>query len=162
MIAATTAEDLRRICEECERAETQLEKELADVRAERAAAQLLLARHPAADYEARPGTLAHAHVRLSALARCPTQMDAFKEIARRSGGIVRLTEASRLVHDAGLSQGKVSSIVSSMPRKFLERGEWEWVDSGIYRLLEYGDGPEDATDGTTKVDGADQLTADVA
>lgn len=162
MIAATTAEDLRRICEECDRAESQLEKELADVRAERAAAQLLLARHPAAHDDTRPGTLAHAHVRSSALARCSTQMEAFKEIARRSGGIVRLTEASKLVHDAGLSQGKVSSIVSSMPRKFLERGEWEWVDPGIYRLMEYGAGAEHATDGTTKVDGADHFAADVA
>ena len=155
MIATTTAEDLRRIWDACDRAERQLERELADVRAEKAACALLLARHAADDSTTTSATPAHAHIRLSSLAHCATQMEAFKEIARQSGGIVRLTEASRLVHGAGLSSGKVSSIVSSMPRKFLEKGEWEWEDAGIYRLVSHPDPalgtPEESTD-TPKLD----------
>ena len=138
MIAPTTAEDLRRIWDACDRLEHQLVQELADVRAEKAACELLLTRHVTVKNTAPSGTAAHAHIRPSSLAQCATQMDAFKEIARRSGGIVRLTEACKLVHAAGLSNGKVSSIVSSMPRKFLEKGEWEWADSGVYRLLKHG------------------------
>ena len=114
MIQPTTAEDLQQLWEEADRQERMLEEELAEIRADQAAYERIIARKPVKDNEVGPAKLHHAHIRPRLLAHCATHWAAFRAIAERSGGIVRINEASRLVHAAGLSKGKASSINSSM------------------------------------------------
>ncbi len=144
MIQPTTAEDLQQLWEEADRQERMLEEELAEIRADQAAYERIIARNPVKDNEVGPAKLHHAHIRPRLLAHCATHLEAFRAIAERSGGIVRINEASRLVHAAGLSKGKASSINSSMSTRLASIDEWEYVNPGTYRLLTYeGNGGDD-------------------
>ena len=137
MLTTNEAEALRRIWEKNDRTKCQLEKELVDTKARMAALELILTEYaPTADV-ATDATLRHAHVRPSRIAHCDTQIAAFKEIAQLSEGIVRVSEGSRLVHEAGLSKGKVTSIASGIRHKFDASDEWELAGPGTYRLLTY-------------------------
>ncbi|MCE2501846.1 MAG: hypothetical protein J4G13_13435 [Dehalococcoidia bacterium] len=155
MLAATTAEDLQRFWEECDRKQRLLERDLAEVMADKAACERLLSRTRPESKTASESVLYHAHILPSRLADCQTQMAAFRQIAIDSGGIVRVSEASRLVHAAGLSKGKVSSIASSIPKKFLESDEWEYMEPGTYRLVAHFDPTEGAPDEPTDRLGVD-------
>ena len=163
MLTAMTAEDLQRVLEQWDRKARLLEKELADIRADIEAGARLLARHAPAERSAAEPPTFHAHIPPSRLAECPTQMEAFKRIACDSGGTVRVTEASRLIHAAGLSKGKASSVASSMPRKLFESDEWEYLEPGTFRLLACDDEVEAAADEAEAVDDqADEETVVVA
>ena len=107
------------------------------------ACALLLERHKV-NSGVSAGKLFHAHIRPTALPHCATHMEAFKEIARGSGGAVRMSEAGRLVKEAGLSKGKASSITSSMYNRVESSTEWEYLEPGTYHLVEYaGDAHSD-------------------
>ena len=136
-IQRDTAEELRRLWEIADRRERDLGEELTEVRADKAAYERVIANHPIEGDEAKQAKLQHSHIRPRLLAHCATHEEAFREIANRSGGIVRVSEASRLVHDAGLSRGKVTSINSSMSNRLESHEEWEHVGPGTFRLLTY-------------------------
>lgn len=143
MIDPKTEADLHRIWEEGERKVQVLEQELVRVKNEMAACELLLSNHKTNGNAKGSETLAHAHIRPNTLVRCTSHMDAFREIARRSGGVVRMSEAGRLVKEAGLTKGKASSITSSMYTRLNASDEWEYVEPGTFRLLAYvNDDPE--------------------
>jgi hypothetical protein len=146
MISMTTAEDLQRFWDERDRKARLLEQELVEVRADMEACERLLSRYRPGSNAASEPVLFHNHVHPSRLTDSPTQMEAFKRIALDSDGIVRVSEASRLVHSAGLSKGKASSIASSIPKKFLESDEWEYVEPGTYRLVTYMSTDPDAAE----------------
>ena len=137
MLTIDQAEALRRVWEANHRTMCQLEKELVEARERMAAVELLLAEYAPTDAVSADSTLCHAHVRPSRIAHCETQLAAFKEIAQLSGGVVRVGEASRLVHEAGLSKGKVQSISSGIRHKLDASDEWEYAAPGTYRLLTY-------------------------
>ena len=90
----------------------------------------------------------HGHLGPQDIAYCTTQHEALKQIARLSGGLVNPTEAASIVLDAGLSQGKKSSVVSTLSGYTSNEDVWEWVDAGLYRLREFatGEGAESALD----------------
>ncbi|MCY4558328.1 MAG: hypothetical protein OXF79_18525 [Chloroflexi bacterium] len=144
----TTAEDLKRFWDECDRRARLLEQDLAEVRADMDACERLLSRYRPDSRAASEVALFHAHILPSRMAGCLTQMEAFKAIALDSGGVVRVGEASRLVHAAGLSKGKASSIASSMPKRLNESEEWEYLEPGTYRLLTFNDEADTAEDHT--------------
>ena len=137
MIENTTLQDLRKIWEEANRKTQMLEEELAQSRAEQAACELIISLHTVKDNAVGQANLHHAHILPSLLMNCATHEEAFREIAQRSYGTVRVSEASRLVHAAGLSKGKASSIVSSMSTRLANSDDWEYVDPGTFRLLAY-------------------------
>lgn len=137
MLTIDEAEALRRIWEQNHRTKCQLEKELTDTMERMAALELILAEYAPTDDVATDSALYHAHVRPSRITHCETQLAAFKEIAQLSGGVVRVGEASRLVHEAGLSKGRVQSISSGIRHKLDASDEWEYASPGTYRLLTY-------------------------
>ena len=79
----------------------------------------------------------YAHVDIEQVARCATQMDAAVLIARASGGIVRVSEAGRLIHAAGLSRGKVTSVIATLSNRMNNGDEWEYEEPGTFRYLLY-------------------------
>ena len=137
MMENTTLQDLQRMWEEASRKIQILEKELTKHRAEQAACELIISIHTVKGKTAERSKLHHAHILPSQLINCTTHEEAFLEIAQRSHGIVRMSEAGRLVHAAGLSKGKASSIVSSMSTRLESSDSWEWLAPGTYRLLTY-------------------------
>ena len=93
-----------------------------------------------ADAEKRRGQFdggTYAHVDIEQVARCATQMDAAAFIAQASGGIVRVSEAGRLVHAAGLSRGKVTSVIATLSNRMSTSDEWEYKEPGTFRYLLY-------------------------
>ena len=148
MMHQTTAEDLQRLWEEAVQKEQMLEEELAEVREEKAAYVLIMTRNAVRDSEAGRSQLYHAHIDPRVLRGSRTQAEAFERIAERSDGIVRVGEASRLVHAAGLAKGKVSSVNSSMSAQLGRSPNWEWVAAGTYRWLHY----ESSDDGDLELD----------
>ena len=149
MISMTTAEDLQRFWDERDRKARLLEQELVEVRADMEACERLLSRYRPGSNAVSEPVLFHNHVHPSRLTDSLTQMEAFKRIALDSDGIVRVSEASRLVHAAGLSKGKASSIASSIPKRLLESDEWEYMEPGTYRLVTYMNTDPDATEEKT-------------
>ena len=88
----------------------------------------------------------HGHIEPHDIAHCPTQQEALKYIARLSGGLVNPTEAASLVLAAGLSNGKRSSVVSTLSG-YLSKGDaWEWMDAGVYRLRDFTPMEEEKSD----------------
>lgn len=156
MLSKAATEELRRIWEQIDRTESRLEKELVEVREKKAACEIMLEAYAAVDKLGVETELRHAHIRPSRIAQCRTQVEAFEEIARLSRGIVRVTEASRLVHSAGLSQGKARSIASGIRHKLLESDDWELVEPGTFRLLSFVSVDEVQPDGVD----ADEITSE--
>ena len=163
MLTMTAAEELRRIWEKSHTTACQLEKQLAEIRAGMAALETVLAHYAPVDGGTPETTPSHGHIRTDRIASCGTHLAAFKEIAMLSGGIVRVAEASRLVHEAGMSQGKARSIASGIRHKLLASDEWEYVEPGTYRLLTFNDEAEATADEAEAVDDqADEETVVVA
>ena len=131
MMTAATAEALRRIRDDCARKAELIEAEIRELQADREACERLLARYWSDEPNAR-----HAHISPSHLLGCRSQMDAFRVIARFSRGEVRVSEAGRLVHAAGFSKGKASSVITDMYNRLKRSDEWELAAPGTFRLLE--------------------------
>ena len=87
----------------------------------------------------------HAHIRPSQLAHCKSQTEAWIEIARRSGGFARPSDAAQLFLEAGLSQGKRRSVVSTGTNYMIDSDDWQRTEAGTFRYLAYDpqndDGP---------------------
>ena len=69
------------------------------------------------------------------LGHCRTQREALREIAKLRGGIVRAREAAPLILRAGLSKGKLTSVVSTVHNLLNSGEEWEYVEPGTFRLI---------------------------
>ena len=74
---------------------------------------------------------------------CRTQREALQEIAKRNGGIVRVREAAPLILAAGLSQAKLPSITSTAHNLLNGNDEWEYVEPGTFRLVDFTPTPEE-------------------
>ena len=81
------------------------------------------------------GQLRHLHISLEKIRCCRTQRQACQVIAEYSGGIVAVSETSKIIAAAGLSQGKVASIRSSIDHQMNANPNWEWAAPGLYRLV---------------------------
>ena len=77
----------------------------------------------------------HAHIRPSQIAHCETQIEAWIEIARRSGGFARPVDGAQILLDAGLSKGKRRSLVSSGAKYMIDSDDWERTDAGTYQYV---------------------------
>ena len=82
----------------------------------------------------------HTHIRPEHLAHCANQIDAWIEIARRSGGFARPVDGAQVILDAGLSKAKRRSVVSSGAKIMIDSEDWERTDAGTYRYLKYVEG----------------------
>ena len=83
------------------------------------------------------GNKSHGHVDIGQLAACATQMDAAELIAQSSEGVVRVSDAGRMIHAAGLSRGKVSSVIATLSARMGSGVDWEYVEPGTFRFLRY-------------------------
>lgn len=79
----------------------------------------------------------HAHIRPEHLAHCTNQNEAWIEIARLSGGFARPTDGAQAIIDAGLSNTKRRSVISSGAKIMIDSEDWERTDPGTYRYLKY-------------------------
>ncbi len=82
----------------------------------------------------------HNHIDPRELAGAKTHKEALRMIAYRSGGLIKLADAARLVHKAGLSTAaKPSGVKSSLYGQLSTDDGWEseGEGTGIYRLLSY-------------------------
>lgn len=72
---------------------------------------------------------------VSRIKKCKTQKEALYEIARMCGGQVKAKEASKLMMAAGLTNGKLSSMASTVHRLLHEGDDWEYIEPGVFRFL---------------------------
>ena len=96
---------------------------------------------------AKPSFGIHSHIDPQELAHCETHILAAKEIAKRSGGRIKLADAARLIYAAGLSEAaNYSSVRSSLFSQMSISNEWEseGKGTGFYRLLTDVDKSDDA------------------
>ena len=92
----------------------------------------------------------HSHIRPERLSHFPTQHDALMEIARLSDGCANATDAAPLMVEAGLSKGKRRSIISTLHKFQSERTNlWQWVEPGLFRLLEPANNPQSEPEEST-------------
>ena len=68
---------------------------------------------------------------------CRTQREALKEIARQSQGVVRVREVPSVLKAAGLSNAKPASISSTSYNIMSNSDDWEYVEPGKFRLVNY-------------------------
>ena len=94
----------------------------------------------------------HGHIKPQDIAHCSTQHEVLKHIARLSGGLVNPTEAASLVLAAGLSNGKKSSVVSTLSGYLSKGDDWEWMDAGVYRLRDFTPMEEEESDQTESLE----------
>ena len=83
----------------------------------------------------RGGSGLHVGIRPSQLSHCKTQREAWVEIARLSGGLVKLSEGAQLLIDAGLSQKSKRETASNGSSWMSNSDMWERVGRGLYRLV---------------------------
>ena len=103
---------------------------------------LMMWLHPAADVQSAT-KLRHEHIDPETLSGLPSQKLALVAIARLSGGIVRSTEAGRLLERAGLASGKRSSISASTYRTLNDnKDEFRWTEPGTFEWIEPKREPE--------------------
>ena len=96
---------------------------------------------------AKPSFGIHSHIDPQELGHCETHILAAKEIAKRSGGRIKLADAARLIYAAGLSEAaNYSNVRSSLFSQMSVSNEWEseGKGTGFYRLLTNVDQLEDA------------------
>ena len=87
---------------------------------------------------AKPSFGIHSHIDPQELGHCETHILAAKEIAKRSGGRIKLADAARLIYAAGLSEAaNYSNVRSSLFSQMSISNEWEseGKGTGFYRLL---------------------------
>ena len=104
---------------------------------------------------ARPGEGGqglHAHIRPEHLSHCSNQIEAWIEIARLSGGFARPTDGAQAIIDAGLSNAKRRSVISSGAKIMIDSEDWERTDAGTYRYLKYVEDGSPDTDGAVEDD----------
>ena len=80
----------------------------------------------------------HDHIRPSDLAACPSQLEAAIAIAKRTGGVLQVAPAARLIYAAGLSNAKSANNVKASLHGQLDRSDvWEHEGEGTgrYRLV---------------------------
>ena len=68
--------------------------------------------------------------------KCRTQREALREIAKRNGGVVRAKDAAPLILEAGLSKGKLTSVVSTTHNLLNSGDEWEYIEPGTFKLVD--------------------------
>ena len=87
-------------------------------------------------YNESPSDPADIDPLIAILSGCRTQREALHTIARHNDGIVRARDAAQLIYDAGLSRGKLSSVISTTHNLLSYGYEWERVAPGMFRLIE--------------------------
>ncbi len=65
---------------------------------------------------------------------CFTQADALRQIAYRNGGVVRVREAKRLLHESGRWSGSEDSIRATITRLLRRGSDWVPMGKGAYHL----------------------------
>ena len=133
-VRKTTIEDLEDRCKRYEQRESLLVDELRVVREKVAHYRATLA-DLAMDDLASEASGIHAHIRASDITHCKSHIEAWTEIARRSGGLVRPSEAAQLLIDAGVSKGLKKSVVSSAWNLLGSRDDWEQLGGGSFQWL---------------------------
>ena len=68
--------------------------------------------------------------------KCRTQREALREIAKRNEGVVRAKDAAPLILEAGLSKGKLTSVVSTTHNLLNNGDEWEYIEPGTFKLVD--------------------------
>lgn len=81
------------------------------------------------------GEVLHGKTRPIDIEDCQTQIEAARLMALRNGGILLLTPASKMILAAGLSEGKLSSVRSSLHNRMSTSDEWEYLEPGEFRYL---------------------------
>ena len=135
-------------CDEYSAKAVLLRKELNEIEDLERACRLLLADIKRNAKSGDGGQGLHAHVRPSHLAHCTTQMQAWVEIACRSGGFARPSDGAQLIVDAGLSTSKRRSVVSSGAKCMIDSDEWERTSAGTYRYLGHVGDEDPGPDGS--------------
>ena len=105
----------------------------------------------------------HSHIDPRDLATAKTHKEALRMIACLSGGRIKLADAARLVHSAGLSSAaKPSGVKSSLYGQLSTDEDWEseGEGTGLYRLLIYTPAQKDGV--PAHASGTDQNIKDTA
>ena len=72
---------------------------------------------------------------------CDTQGAALAEIARRSGGYLRVRPAAQLLIDSGLTESEDLDVAGATVDHRMRKGkDWEYHDAGVYRFLPFFSG----------------------
>ena len=74
---------------------------------------------------------------IDSLKGCRNQREALKEIAQQNQGVVRVREVPSVLKAAGLSHAKPSSISSTSYNILSHSDDWEYVEPGTFRLIDY-------------------------
>ena len=77
----------------------------------------------------------HGRTRPEDIKGCQTQIEAARLMAIRNDGILLLTPASNMILAARLSEGKLSSVRSSLHNRMSTSDEWEYLEPGKFRYL---------------------------
>ena len=130
----------RTVSDELECDQLVLQQKLDDARRKVEACEFAIRVCQELDRVLKPDYGIHSHIDPRELTHCETQMVAAMEIARRTGGRLKLADAARLIYAAGLSDAaKPSGVKSSLATPLNTRDEWEseGKGTGFYRLLTY-------------------------
>ena len=97
-------------------------------------------------------------VDIDAIRQCRTQREALREIAMQNGGIVRVKEAAPILIATGLSQAKLSSVTSTSYNQLNGNSEWEYVEPGTFRLVNFAPTEEEPTEHEMPAELLDEAT----
>ena len=84
--------------------------------------------------EADPAPV-HGNANPEDIANCKTQMDAAVVLARRNGGVLMVTPASKVIKAAGLSEAKITSIAATLHNRASGSDDWQYIEPGAFRYV---------------------------
>ena len=87
--------------------------------------------------QAHVAEVRHGSTTAEDIAGCKTQREALYELAKRNQGIVKVTDAAKLIKEAGLSEGKPSSIGATLHNFMSSSDDWEWAAPGAFRIVNH-------------------------
>ena len=141
--------DLMKTIQHWENAAEELQRQLSDVQQRLATAQRNAQGCRAAMElckelvdEPNPVYGIHGHLSPGDVGHCKTQLEAAAEVARQTGGIVKLADLGKLLYDTGKwKAADHNSIKRSLHGQFNMSDDWqkEGERTGIYRLQTYTD-----------------------
>ena len=139
--------DLIKTMQHWENAAEELQRQLSDVQQRLATAQRNAQGCRAAMElckqlvdEPNPAYGIHGHLNPGDVDHCKTQLEAAAEVARQTGGIIKLADLGKLLYDTGRwKAADHNSIKRSLHGQFNMSDDWqkEGERTGIYRLLTY-------------------------
>ena len=80
-------------------------------------------------------TITHGKTVASDISGASTYLEAAVIMAQANKGVLRVTDASKLINAAGISDAKVASIAATLHNRLSTHDDWEYVEPGTFKWI---------------------------